>query len=247
MLVRDGDRLRFSHPCLPRSWRTARRRPIGARVHARLARSAPDQEQRARHLAAAAPSPDEDVAAVLEAAAVEARRRAATGGRRGAGRASGRADAGHGPAAKLRRLLAAADAVMVVEDGPRSRRLLEDALARAERRPGARRGAPQARVGRDRRQRGRSLSERALGEAGDDDRCSPTSTFGRGLHLDAGRVAEGARHSEAAVGTPSGRRPVPLAKALSDLAFYRSLGRRGRPAGALCARTARARGGGAQP
>ena len=72
VLVRDGDRLRFSHPLIaavveertpPAEWRA---------IHARLADVGDSQEQRARHLAAAADGPDEEVAAALEAAAAEA-------------------------------------------------------------------------------------------------------------------------------------------------------------------------------
>ena len=78
LLVRDGSRLRFAHPLIaavveertpPAEWRS---------IHARLAEEARTPEQRARHLAAAAGGPDEQVAAALEAAASEAEARGAT-------------------------------------------------------------------------------------------------------------------------------------------------------------------------
>ena len=78
VLVREGGRLRFSHPLIgavvqertpPGEWRA---------IHARLAELADHPEQRARHLAAAADGTDEDVAAALEAAAGEAATRGAT-------------------------------------------------------------------------------------------------------------------------------------------------------------------------
>ena len=185
ILVREGNRLRFSHPLIaavvedrtpPADWRA---------LHARLARSAPDQEQRARHLAAAAPGPDEDVAAVLEAAAAEAAARAATAAAAELAERAAELTPDTDPDTKLRRLLAAADAVVVVEDGPRSRRLLEDALARTE--PGPARAQvlhKLAWVVTD--DSAASLSERALEEAGTTTRCSRRPPVGRGLHLDAG-------------------------------------------------------------
>ena len=78
VLVRDGDRLRFSHPLIaavveertpPAEWRA---------IHTRLAESASGEEERARHLAAAAEGPDEAVAAALAAAAERAEARGST-------------------------------------------------------------------------------------------------------------------------------------------------------------------------
>ena len=78
VLVRDGHRVRFSHPLIgavvqertpPGEWRA---------VHARLADLTDRPEERARHLAAASDGPDEQVAAALEAAAGEAATRGAT-------------------------------------------------------------------------------------------------------------------------------------------------------------------------
>jgi len=65
----DGDRLRFTHPLL-RSAVSARSTPAQRHsLHARLAKVVPGREERARHLALAAPEPSREVAAVVEEAA----------------------------------------------------------------------------------------------------------------------------------------------------------------------------------
>jgi DNA-binding CsgD family transcriptional regulator len=75
----DGDVVRFTHPLLASvhyaSASPARRRS----VHARIAGSGLDIEERARHLALAAQGPDDDVAALLDDAIAAARQRAALG------------------------------------------------------------------------------------------------------------------------------------------------------------------------
>jgi len=222
VLVREGDRLRFSHPLIaavveertpPADWRA---------LHARLARAAPGQEQRARHLAAAAPGPDEAVAAALEAAAAEAEARAATGAAAELAERAAELTPDTEPDTKLRRLLAAAEAVVVVEDGPRSRRLLEDALARAE--PGPARAQvlhKLAWVVAD--DSAASLSERALEEAGDDDALLADVHLSAALFISMrGEMPRALEHSQAAVRHAEAAGDLStLAKALSDLAFYR--------------------------
>jgi DNA-binding NarL/FixJ family response regulator len=78
VLELDGDRIRFAHPLLaPACYESM---PLHRRrvVHERLSNLDVDPEERARHLAIAAIGPDEEVAAVLDAAAQHA-------GGRGAG------------------------------------------------------------------------------------------------------------------------------------------------------------------
>src|SRR5688500_537660 len=77
LLTADGDRLRFSHPLVAaavyRSATASRRRT----VHALLAASLKDEEERAVHLALSVAGPDEEVAGALERAAASARSRGA--------------------------------------------------------------------------------------------------------------------------------------------------------------------------
>lgn len=77
LLTTDGDRLRFSHPLVAAAvYRsaTARRQ---RHVHALLAASLEDEEERAVHLALSSPQADEAVADALERAAASARSRGA--------------------------------------------------------------------------------------------------------------------------------------------------------------------------
>src|SRR5215213_533578 len=126
VLARDGHRLRFTHPLIaavveertpPAEWRS---------IHARLAASATSQEQRARHLAAAADGPDEAVAAELESAAGEAEARGAPiAAAELAERAAELTPPADAPR-RIDRLLAAATAAV---DGQGARRLLDEVLA----------------------------------------------------------------------------------------------------------------------
>ncbi len=72
----DGQ-VRFSHPLLASAVYATAREEERRRTHARLAEAVEDLEQRARHVAPAARDPDEDVAALLDAAAASARARGA--------------------------------------------------------------------------------------------------------------------------------------------------------------------------
>ena len=222
VLVRDGARLRFSHPLIgavveertpPGEWRA---------IHARLAELADHPEQRARHLAAASDGTDEDVAAALEAAAGEAATRGAT--MAAAELAQRAAEMTPDADRRLRRLIAAADAAMVVGDGQSARGSLDEVVARAE--PGPLRAGALHRLAQlvtdDSALR---VAESALEEAGDDDAlraevhltaCTFATMGGeapRALH----HAETGARHAEAAGAT------VALADALSSIAFIRHL------------------------
>jgi DNA-binding CsgD family transcriptional regulator len=77
LIRRDGHSVAFSHP-LHAAAALASAAPSERRAaHARVAASATGQEERARHRALATEGPDEEIAAALEAAAADARRRAA--------------------------------------------------------------------------------------------------------------------------------------------------------------------------
>jgi DNA-binding CsgD family transcriptional regulator len=73
----DGEGVRFAHPLLASIHYGGAARARRRKVHGRLAMGAADVEERARHLALAAPEPHADVAAELDAAARRARSRGA--------------------------------------------------------------------------------------------------------------------------------------------------------------------------
>ena len=222
VIVRDGARLRFSHPLIgavveertpPGEWRA---------IHARLAELTDQPEQRARHLAAASDGPDEAVAAALEAAAGGAATRGATmAAAELAERAAGLTpDAG----LRLRRLIAAADAALVVGDGQSARGSLDEVVARAKAGP-LRADALRRLAQLVTDDSALSVAESALEEAGDDDALRAE------VHLTACRFAimggeiptalhhaeAGARHAEAAGAS------VALADALCSIAYLRHI------------------------
>ena len=222
VLVREGGRLRFSHPLIgavvqertpPGEWRA---------IHARLAELADHPEQRARHLAAAADGTDEDVAAALEAAAGEAATRGAT--MAAAELAQRAAEMTPDADRRLRRLIAAADAAMVVGDGQSARGSLDEVVARAE--PGPLRAGALHRLAQlvtdDSALR---VAESALEEAGDDDALRAEvhltacrfATMGGEIPRALRHAETGARHAEAAGAS------VALADALCSIAFIRHI------------------------
>ena len=222
VLVREGGRLRFSHPLIgavvqertpPGEWRA---------IHARLAELADHPEQRARHLAAAADGTDEDVAAALEAAAGEAATRGAT--MAAAELAQRAAEMTPDADRRLRRLIAAADAAMVVGDGQSARGSLDEVVARAE--PGPLRAGALHRLAQlvtdDSALR---VAESALEEAGDDDALRAEvhltacrfATMGGEIPRALRHAETGARHAEAAGAS------VALADALCSIAYIRHI------------------------
>jgi DNA-binding CsgD family transcriptional regulator len=222
VVVREGRRLRFSHPLIAAV--VQERTPLGEwrAVHGRLAELTDHPEQRARHLAAAADGPDESVAIALEAAAGQATARGATmAAAELAERAAELTPATDQPV-RLRRLLAAADAAMAVGDGPRARAPLEEVVARAEAGP-VRAGALHKLAYLVTDDSALRLAEAALDEAGSDpallaDIEMSASLFAGmgGDGLQAMRRAEAAvRHAEAA------GQPFLLSQALSTMAFLR--------------------------
>ena len=222
VLVRDDRRLRFSHPLIaavveertpPAEWRA---------IHAGLAATAADAEQRARHLAAAAEGPDERVAAALEQAAAQAESRGATiAAAELAERAAELTPAADGPC-RIARLIAAATAAMTAADGQRARRLIDEALAAN---PAGRQRADALHqlaclVTDDSAPR---LIEAALDEAGDDDALRAEIHLSAHMFLMmAGEIAASLRHAEAAVvHAEAAGSALLLAGALSNLAFLR--------------------------
>ncbi len=221
VIVRDGSRLRFSHPLIAAV--VQERTPLAEwrAVHARLAGLSDLPELRARHLAAAADGPDESVAAALEVAAGEAATRGATMAAADLAERAAELTPEAGGSLRLRRLIAAAEAAMIVGEGQRARSLLEEVVARAEAGP-LRADALHmlAHVATD--DSALRLIDAALREADDDAKLADielsASTFAgmSGLMPRALRHADAAlRHAEA-----SGD-PGVLSQALSHIAFMR--------------------------
>jgi DNA-binding CsgD family transcriptional regulator len=125
----DGQTVRFSHPLLASicydeapPWR---RRD----VHARLARTVGDREERARHLALAAEGPDTSVAADLDEAAPHALARGAPAAAAELHEIAALLTPSADPSARRRRRLAAADAHRLAGDRDRAAAILDELLA----------------------------------------------------------------------------------------------------------------------
>jgi DNA-binding CsgD family transcriptional regulator len=222
VVVRDGRRLRFSHPLIaavveertpPAEWRA---------IHARLAERIDVQEQRARHLAAASEGPDEDVAAALEAAAAQATARGAT--MAGADLADRAAELtpGTGEPRRLRRLLAAAGATMSVGDAQRARGRVEEVLALTDAGPQRAEALHKLAylVTDDSALR---LAESALQEVGDDEALRADIELSASLFAAmAGAQPKAMRHAEAAIRHADARgETFLLSQALSNIAHLR--------------------------
>ena len=222
VLVLDGARLRFTHPLIaavveeraaPAEWRA---------IHAELAERAEGQEPRARHLAAAASGPDEAVASALAGAAAQADARGATmAAAELAVRAAEMTPEDDAPR-RLERLLAAADAAMGVADGPQTRRLLEEVLARADSGP-ARADALHKLAYTVSDDSAMQLIESALEEAGEDEALRCDIELSAALFaVMTGQPEQARRHAESAArrAEATGVQFL-LSQALSNLAFLR--------------------------
>jgi len=125
VLVRDGDRVGFTHPLLG-SLAYADATPAQRRgVHRRLAGLLGDLEERALHLALGAEQPDEQAAAALDAAAARAAGRGAPEVAAQLAEQASRLTPPGRDADRLRRELAAADHHEAAANGPRCRAILE--------------------------------------------------------------------------------------------------------------------------
>ena len=197
----------------PSEWRS---------IHARLAEEARTPEQRARHLAAAADGPDEQVAAALEAAASDADGpRCHDRGRR-AGGAGGRADADTDVERRVDRLLLAAGAAINAGEGPRARPLLEEVLERTP--AGPRRAHALHKLAYLVEDAGAlAMAEAALDEAGDDDELCADIELSAALFAEMGGKPARSRQlvESAAARAEAAGLTFLLSQALSALAFRR--------------------------
>jgi DNA-binding CsgD family transcriptional regulator len=125
VLVRDGERIGFSHPLLG-SLVYADATPEQRRqTHRRLAELLGESEERALHLALGTQAPDEHVAATLEAAARTAASRGAPEVAAQLAEHAGRLTPPGRDADQVRRQLAAADHHEAAANGPRCRAILQ--------------------------------------------------------------------------------------------------------------------------
>jgi DNA-binding CsgD family transcriptional regulator len=191
-------------------------------IHARVAQLTDQPEQRARHLAAASDGPDEEVAAALEAAAGEAATRGAMMAAADLAERAAELTPATDQPQRLRRLLAAADATMIVGDGERARGLLDEALARAEAGP-ARADVLHKLAYLVTDDSALRITETALTEAGDDDALVADIELSASLFAAmGGELTTGLRLAEAAVGhAESSGQPFLISQALSNIAFIR--------------------------
>jgi DNA-binding NarL/FixJ family response regulator len=124
----DGDVVRFTHPLLASVHYTAASPASRRAVHARIAGSGVDIEERARHVALATREPDDNVAEVLDDAVAVARGRGALGAAADLAR-SAIAMTPSGSPARHRRVLTAVDLAYSSGDSEGAARLARDALA----------------------------------------------------------------------------------------------------------------------
>ena len=197
----DSDRPRFTHPvlasvCYQDATPWQRR---GA--HARLAAVAEGEEERARHLALAAEGPDPAVAATLDAAAPHALARGAPAAAAELSEIAATLTPPGDPSVRRHRRLAAADAHRLAGDRDRARAILDELLAEVP--PGDQRADVLFALARVRRADLQTLArwcERALDEAGHDDRrAAEILVYLSWLRLLEGRVRDALAHARTAL------------------------------------------------
>jgi DNA-binding CsgD family transcriptional regulator len=131
VVVVDGDLIRFTHPLLASAAYEDVSPDARRSLHGRLAELVTDVEQRSRHLALAAPGPDEPVANELERAALHARARGSTATAAELMEQASRLTPEARVQERRRRTLAAGRLSFAAGDTVRARRLLDDAVASA--------------------------------------------------------------------------------------------------------------------
>ena len=176
-----GDLLRFTHPLLASAAYESVDAIARRELHRRLAGVVDDEEERPRHLALAVDTPDADVAAALERAAVHARARGASAAAAELGEQARRLTPPDALADIHRRTVGAALYCFDAGDPGRAIELLQEALAAAP--PGSARAEVLAALSRLHRFGGdqplaAELARQALAEAGPDDRVRAEAAQG---------------------------------------------------------------------
>ena len=199
VIVQDGARLRFSHPLIAAVVQERTPAAEWRSVHARLAELTDQSEQRARHLALASDGPDEEVAAALEAAVGESTARGAAIAAAELAERAAELTPPDDRLRRVRRLLAAADAAIIVGDGARARNLVDGALACVD--AGPERAAvlhTLAYLVTD--DSGLQIAEAALSEVGNDAALAADIELSASVFATMrGELSTGLRHAEAAI------------------------------------------------
>lgn len=220
-----GDEFRFSHPLLASAAYAAVSGAERRHLHARLAQVAPDTIERARHLALATVGTSEEVASVVEQAAIETFARAAAADAAELASLARRLTPDGAPEARARRTYLESHYRFESGEAEASARLLEDLITRAV--PGPARGRLLASLARVRHFQldvaaGVAIQRQALAEAGTDDelRGFLEESLAEGLLLmraDLGAACDHAR-SAAAIAERRGDEAA-LAEALAAVAL----------------------------
>jgi class 3 adenylate cyclase/tetratricopeptide (TPR) repeat protein len=222
ILERDGERLRFAHPLLATAVEDRTPPDVWRELHRRLAHAVSDLEERARHMALAASDPDAAVANALEAAAGQASARGAPANAAELAQWAAELTPAEDRDAAARRWLTAADAHVLAGDGERARRVLGgliDALP-----AGGTRAAALCRLAHVVTDGSNiALAERALAEAGDDDRLLAHIHAALANHELINGALEAARqHAEKAAETATrAGDPYLQSRAMTELAAQR--------------------------
>jgi DNA-binding NarL/FixJ family response regulator len=227
ILELHGKRIRFTHPLLASAAYAGADADERRTLHARLSRLVADQEERARHLALAAPGPDERVAATLEAAARGAQTRGAPAAAASLYQWSARLTPGPAP----RRRVDAAYCLFEAGDSRTARASLERIAGELE--PGPERARALIRLARVRSYdddlgAAEDLFRSAIAEAGADAQLRATAQEGVAATLfrRRERLDDAARHAAAAASNAAD--PGFRAEALGSLLLIESvLGRAG--------------------
>ncbi len=136
VILRDGGRIRFTHPLLGSTVYSSATPQARRELHARLAELITEPEERARHLALAITKPDREVAQALDAAARHARARGAPDAAAELGELAVRLTPVEDVAAIRHRRLEAAEYHFDAGDAMRAIALLEEAIETSSPGPG---------------------------------------------------------------------------------------------------------------
>ena len=211
LLEVEGGRVRLAHPLLGSVLYADASEERRRDVHRRLADVTDDQEERARHFAAAVSEPDVEVAAVLEQAARRARARGAPGASAELLEQAMALTPGDASAERRRRAIVAAECHLDAGSARRARALLEQVLESAD--PGPDRALALQRLGwvryhEDSWSQAARLFGEALEHAGDDPKLAAAVELDTSMAcLFSGDLTAAEDHS---------RRALDRARALGD-------------------------------
>ena len=225
-----GERIRFTHPLLASVHYSSIPAAERGELHLRLAAAVSDPEERALHLASGTERPDERVAEELDSSARLAVRRGAPEAAATLLEHAARLTPADPPSARWARTTDAAAQHYAAGEFERVRQLLEELLLERPDGPtSARARVWLALVRRDDFEFAAQMLDKALADAGDDDRLIFEIELVRSeVSTNLGDYAGSVAHAEAAVASAERlAEPGPLASALAQLGaglFYRGEG-----------------------